>query len=181
MRLLDQSVHAFKNLTEELYSQGSRRGRCGVHLSHIKNIQMKQFSQHLLNTSKGPQIAKRTRKIPAQPGRMKERKNGHEMDPAPLDGELEDRRGSHTQRSLLTSRETSWDTQGALETWRRALHLVSGRQNRVRPTRVVCAIEMAEKAHDKMLNIMNYSRNANENYNKVLPHSSQNGHHQHNL
>ena len=103
------------------------------------------------------------------------------MDPAPLDGELEDRRGSHTQRSLLTSRETSWDTQGALETWRRALHLVSGRQNRVRPTRVVCAIQMAEKAHNKMLNIMNYSRNANENYNKVLPHSSQNGHHQHNL
>ena len=42
------------------------------------------------------------------------------------------------------------------ELWRRAQQLVRGRQNRVRPTRVVCAIEMAEKAHEKMLSIMNY-------------------------
>ena len=29
-----------------------------------------------------------------------------------------------------------------------------------------------------MLNIANYQRNANQNYNDALPHSSQNGHHQ---
>ena len=30
----------------------------------------------------------------------------------------------------------------------------------------------------KMLNVANYWRNANQNYNEVSPHSSQNGHHQ---
>ena len=29
--------------------------------------------------------------------------------------------------------------------------------------------------------LTNYQRNANQNYNKVLPHTSQNGHHQKNL
>ena len=29
-----------------------------------------------------------------------------------------------------------------------------------------------------MLNIANYQRNANQNYNEVLPHTSQNTHHQ---
>ena len=32
-----------------------------------------------------------------------------------------------------------------------------------------------------MLNITNYERNANQNYNKVSPHTSQKGHHQKNL
>ena len=32
--------------------------------------------------------------------------------------------------------------------------------------------------HEKMLNITNYQRNANQNYNEVLLHISQNGHHQ---
>ena len=32
-----------------------------------------------------------------------------------------------------------------------------------------------------MLNIANYSRNANQNYNEVPPHTNQNGHHQKNL
>ena len=32
-----------------------------------------------------------------------------------------------------------------------------------------------------MLNIINYQRNANQNYNEVLPHTSQNGHHEKNL
>ena len=30
---------------------------------------------------------------------------------------------------------------------------------------------------EKMLNITDYSRNANQNYNEVLPHTGQNGHH----
>ena len=35
---------------------------------------------------------------------------------------------------------------------------------------------MAKKAHEKMLNLINYYRNANQNYNEVSPHTSQNGH-----
>ena len=35
-----------------------------------------------------------------------------------------------------------------------------------------------QETHEKMLNITNYQRNANENYNEVSPHTSQNGHHQ---
>ena len=31
-------------------------------------------------------------------------------------------------------------------------------------------------AHEKMLNITNYQRNANQNYNEVPPHTGQNGH-----
>ena len=34
-----------------------------------------------------------------------------------------------------------------------------------------------QQAHEKMLNIANYQRNANQNYNEVPPHTSQNGHH----
>jgi len=35
-----------------------------------------------------------------------------------------------------------------------------------------------QEAHEKMLNIANYGRNANQNYNETLPHISQNDHHQ---
>ena len=34
------------------------------------------------------------------------------------------------------------------------------------------------KIAEKMLNITNYQRNANQNYNEVSPHTSQNGYHQ---
>ena len=34
-----------------------------------------------------------------------------------------------------------------------------------------------QEAHEKMLNIANYWRNANQNYNETLPHISQNDHH----
>ena len=37
---------------------------------------------------------------------------------------------------------------------------------------------MAKKAHEKILNITNYQRNANQNYNDVSPHTCQNAHHQ---
>ena len=37
------------------------------------------------------------------------------------------------------------------------------------------------QTHDKMLNITNYQRNANQNHNEVSPHTSQNGHLQKNL
>ena len=37
--------------------------------------------------------------------------------------------------------------------------------------------DMAKKVHEKMLNITNYQRNANQNYNELLPHTSQNGCH----
>ena len=37
------------------------------------------------------------------------------------------------------------------------------------------------EAHEKMLNISNYQRNADQNYNEASPHSSQNGRHQKNL
>ena len=39
-------------------------------------------------------------------------------------------------------------------------------------------IQMAKNPHEKMLNIYNYQRNANQNYNEILPLTSQNGHHQ---
>ena len=35
-----------------------------------------------------------------------------------------------------------------------------------------------QKAHEKMVDITNYQRNANQNYNKVSPHTSHDGHHQ---
>ena len=35
-----------------------------------------------------------------------------------------------------------------------------------------------QEAHEKMLNITNYWRNANQSYNEITPHTSQNGHHQ---
>ena len=34
---------------------------------------------------------------------------------------------------------------------------------------------------EKMLNITNYQRNANQNYNEVSPHTGQNGHHHQNV
>ena len=38
-----------------------------------------------------------------------------------------------------------------------------------------------QETHEKMLNIINYQRNANQNYSEVSPHASQNGHYQKNL
>ena len=38
-------------------------------------------------------------------------------------------------------------------------------------------IQMANKHMKKMLNITHYERNANQNYNEISPHTSQNGHH----
>ena len=35
-----------------------------------------------------------------------------------------------------------------------------------------------QQAHERMLNIINHQRNANQNYSDVSPHISQNGHHQ---
>ena len=35
-----------------------------------------------------------------------------------------------------------------------------------------------QEAHEKMLNVTNSQRNANQNYNEVSTHSGQNGHHQ---
>ena len=36
----------------------------------------------------------------------------------------------------------------------------------------------SQQAHEKMLNVSNYYRNENQNYNEVPPQISQNGHHQ---
>ena len=33
-----------------------------------------------------------------------------------------------------------------------------------------------QKAHEKMLNVTNYQRNTDQNYNEVTPHTSQNVH-----
>ena len=35
-----------------------------------------------------------------------------------------------------------------------------------------------QKAHEKMLNITNYEKSGNQNYNEVSPYTGQNGHHQ---
>ena len=37
---------------------------------------------------------------------------------------------------------------------------------------------MAKKAHEKMLNIPNYLRNAYQNNNEISPHTCHNGYHQ---
>ena len=34
-----------------------------------------------------------------------------------------------------------------------------------------------QQTHEKMLNIADYKRNANQNYHEIPPHTSQNGHH----
>ena len=34
-----------------------------------------------------------------------------------------------------------------------------------------------QEVHEKMFNITNYKRNANNNYNEISPHTSQNGYH----
>ena len=38
-----------------------------------------------------------------------------------------------------------------------------------------------QQTYEKMLNITNYQRNANQNYNEVSSHTGENGHHQKNL
>ena len=38
-----------------------------------------------------------------------------------------------------------------------------------------------QNAHEKMFNITNYQRNANQNYMEISSHMGQNGHHQKNL
>ena len=38
-----------------------------------------------------------------------------------------------------------------------------------------------QQTHEKMLNITNHYRDANQNHNEVSPHTSQNGHHQKSL
>ena len=38
-------------------------------------------------------------------------------------------------------------------------------------------MEKWPKTHEKMLNIADYKRNANQNYHEIPPHTSQNGHH----
>ena len=38
-----------------------------------------------------------------------------------------------------------------------------------------------QQTHERMLNITNHQRNANQNYNEVSPHTGQNGHHRKNL
>ena len=35
-----------------------------------------------------------------------------------------------------------------------------------------------QQAHEKMFNVANYQTNANQNYNEISPHTSQNGYHQ---
>ena len=35
-----------------------------------------------------------------------------------------------------------------------------------------------QKAHEEMLNIINYQRNTNQNHSEVSPHTGENGHHQ---
>ena len=41
-------------------------------------------------------------------------------------------------------------------------------------------MEKSQEAHEKMFNIVNYQRNANQNYNEISSHTSQNGSHQKN-
>ena len=39
-------------------------------------------------------------------------------------------------------------------------------------------IQMAKKAHEKMLSITHYQRNENQNYNEITPHTGENDHQQ---
>ena len=40
-----------------------------------------------------------------------------------------------------------------------------------------CLHTKGQQVHEKMFNITNFQRNANQNNNEVLPHSAQNDHH----
>ena len=42
----------------------------------------------------------------------------------------------------------------------------------------VKSLKNVQPFHEKMLNIANYQRNGNQNYNEVSLHTIQNGHHQ---
>ena len=74
-----------------------------VHQEYI--YKWNNCTEHLLNTSGGPRTPKRTRKIPMQLDRMKEKKKkrGNGLGPAHQGGELKERRGSHTKGSPLTA------------------------------------------------------------------------------
>ena len=92
------------------------------------------LTEHLLNSSGGPWTPKRTRKIPVQPGRMKEGKKRKE----------ETGRGQHSlwgaegkERFLqlgkpLHSGEISWNREGASGDQRAMQQPVCERQDRVR-------------------------------------------------
>ena len=47
-----------------------------------------------------------------------------------------------------------------------------------RPKQTFLQRRYPDGQHEKMINISNYQRNANQNHNEVSPHNGQNGHHQ---
>ena len=61
-------------------------------------------------------------------------------------GELKVRTGSRIWGNTLTGREISWDRGGVLGACRRTQQLVCGRQDRVRPTMMVCVTALCDPA-----------------------------------
>ena len=124
------------------------------------HLQIEQFSQstcwtlaedlgHLKGQEKSP------RKRVGLKKEKKKRKQDGTCTPA---GELKERRGYRTQGSPLTSGESSWDREGASGARRRGQQSVCGRQDRVRPTRMVQMVRAAAlSAPDRVLCLLGQS------------------------
>ena len=102
---------------------------------HIKNTSTNGtiLTEHMLNTNRGHQTPKRTRKIPHVTGQDERKKKGKGRGesgtgPEPLGvGVLKERRGSRICGSPLIGREISWDTRSASGAQRRARQPAAGR------------------------------------------------------
>ena len=110
---------------------------------YIQNISTSgtNLTEYLLNIIGGSWTPKRTRKIPTQLGRTKERKRKkrrNEKGPAPLRGAEGEARFLHSEKPPHSGK-ISWDREGALGDQRGMQQLVNGRQHRVRSALTVHA------------------------------------------
>ena len=127
---------------------------------YIKNTSTNEtiLTEHLLNTSGEPQTPKRTRKIPTQLGRMKERKKrGNGTRPAPLaGGAIGEERFPHSGKPPHRWRGDQLGQRGGFGDSEEsaASGLWQAGQSKTHMDGPYCTD--GQKAHEKMLNITNY-------------------------